>query len=526
MQRSALNSLAALLLVLALAAAFRLPALGTARPMHGDEANQAVRAGILLETGRYEYDPHEHHGPTLYYGVLPVLWLCGVHRLAEAEEWQFRLLPVLFSLAGIALLWRWRSASGSLAVVFAGLFIAISPVQTYYARYFIQESLFVFFSFCILVLVREYFQKPDARRAFLIGVLIGLLHATKETSILVIASLFAAAGIVYGLKRTRIEKPVIREGMRHACWLLLGTVVVVVMLFSSFFTHWRGPMDALLTYSSYFTRAEGTGSTALHDKPWYYYFSLLLHTHRMAGPHWSEAPLLLLGIAGLSMGLLGRGLPIGADTQSQRLLAVYALLLSVLYAAIPYKTPWNLLPFYFPLLLLAGLGAAGLLEGAWRFRRPLLRLAGTGTLLLLVGLTLFWMARLNWASNHTYAADIRNPYVYAHTSSALMRLVERVDQIRAVSPGGVLGPVYIIKPDGDYWPLPWYLRKFDRVGYWQRMPLLEGIPFIIADPRLQTELEKQLDSGYHVEMHALRPDVKLLAYIRNDLWEAFMATRR
>ena len=27
------------------------------RPMHADEGNQAVRTGLLLETGHYRYDP-------------------------------------------------------------------------------------------------------------------------------------------------------------------------------------------------------------------------------------------------------------------------------------------------------------------------------------------------------------------------------------------------------------------------------------------------------------------------------------
>ncbi len=41
------------------------------RPMHHDEANQAVKFGQLLESGRYVYDRNEHHGPTLYYFSLP-----------------------------------------------------------------------------------------------------------------------------------------------------------------------------------------------------------------------------------------------------------------------------------------------------------------------------------------------------------------------------------------------------------------------------------------------------------------------
>ena len=60
------------LVAIALAAglALRLARLDV-RPMHHDEANQAVKFGALLERGEYRYDFHDHHGPTLYYLTLP-----------------------------------------------------------------------------------------------------------------------------------------------------------------------------------------------------------------------------------------------------------------------------------------------------------------------------------------------------------------------------------------------------------------------------------------------------------------------
>ena len=62
--------------VLAVSAALllRLPELAR-RPMHHDEANQAVRCGELQQTCVYRYDPVDHHGPTLYYFSLPLAWL-------------------------------------------------------------------------------------------------------------------------------------------------------------------------------------------------------------------------------------------------------------------------------------------------------------------------------------------------------------------------------------------------------------------------------------------------------------------
>src|SRR5512145_1932049 len=75
------------------------------RPMHADEANQAVKLGELLETGRYAFDPRDHHGPTLYYAALPVAWLRGRTTLAVLDETTARLTPALLGVVSVMLLW-------------------------------------------------------------------------------------------------------------------------------------------------------------------------------------------------------------------------------------------------------------------------------------------------------------------------------------------------------------------------------------------------------------------------------------
>lgn len=55
----------ALLLALAGAIALRLPNLA-ARPLHNDEAVNAIKVTELWQHGRYAYDPDEYHGPALH----------------------------------------------------------------------------------------------------------------------------------------------------------------------------------------------------------------------------------------------------------------------------------------------------------------------------------------------------------------------------------------------------------------------------------------------------------------------------
>src|SRR5205814_3536460 len=74
------------------------------RPMHHDEANQAIKFGDLLERGDYRYDYRDHHGPTLYYLTLPSAWFGGRYTLASLDEATLRRVPVVFGVATILLL--------------------------------------------------------------------------------------------------------------------------------------------------------------------------------------------------------------------------------------------------------------------------------------------------------------------------------------------------------------------------------------------------------------------------------------
>jgi predicted membrane-bound mannosyltransferase len=80
----------------------------------------------------------------------------------------------------------------------------------------------------------------------------------------------------------------------------------------------------------------------------------------------------------------------------------------------------------------------------------------------------------------------------------------------------------IIVPGSDYWPLPWYLRRFTSVGYWSEPPDEPDAAMIVTTPALEADLDAALSNSYRKEYFGLRPDVLLLTYIRADLWEKFL----
>jgi len=487
------------------------------RPMHHDEANQAVRTGILLETGVYRYDPEDHHGPSLYYLSLPLVRLAAGRDFSATNEVVFRMLPALFGVAMIPLLLGLRGALSFGALALAALFIAVSPAMVFYSRFYIQEMLLVFFMLAAIVSGWRYLVRPSTGRAVLTGAFIGLMFATKETSVLAYTAA-AVALLVVGLSdRSAARELLSRIKWRHLGWALLAGFGIASLLFTSFLTHPSGLVDVVKSFEIYLSRGLGN---SLHIHPWYFYLKPLFHQHEGRGPHWTETTILILALIGIALAIR-RPDPAAGNPHFVRFLAVYTVVLTLLYALIPHKTPWNLLPFLAAMTLLAGFAAAALLNrvrGAW-----VRTLIGA---LLAVGIT-----HLTWLSvqaNFRYFADPVNPYVYSHTTADFLNLIDRIEQIAAVSPEGRAMLIEVVADPYSMWPLPWYLRRFPNVGYWEdpRQVPKDPVPAVlITTPELEPELSERLASGFQGEFYGLRPSVLLLTYIRADLWESFIETR-
>ncbi len=504
----------AMLALLALAASLRLPRLAE-RPMHHDEANQAYRFGILLERGTYHYDANDHHGPTLYYLTLPSAWLAGARNFAQTNEATYRIVPVCFGLLLILCTPLLRNGTGRLAAAAAALFAAISPAMAYYSRFYIQETLLLFFTFLAIAAGWRSVRTGSRGWALAAGLAAGLMFATKETAVLAYAAMAGAVLACMAAGRAR------HLPLRNMALAGGAALAVAYLLFSSFLTHPGGPLDAILAFKGYLSRGSGLGTVHVH--PWYFYLEMLVRYRFDGGPVWSEGLAFGLGIAGCAA-IATRNLPRGCDSGFAGFLMAYTLLLTAIYSAIPYKTPWCLLSFLHGWILLAGIGAAALLEGCWNAtpKRGLARTATTAALVLLL-MPVAGTLRLAQRTVSTYAADYRNPYAYAQTVPDFMRLVRRVGELAAADAKGIEIHIQVIAAPDQTWPLPFYLRRYPNVGYWAEG---EGVPkwprpgLIIsaADPAADEE-------GFVTEYYGLRPDTLLALHIPRPLWEAFLATR-
>jgi predicted membrane-bound mannosyltransferase len=103
-------------------------------------------------------------------------------------------------------------------------------------------------------------------------------------------------------------------------------------------------------------------------------------------------------------------------------------------------------------------------------------------------------------------------YVYAHTRRETLKLVDAIDVIAKRKQGGQTG-ITIVSP--DYWPLPWYLRDYSRVGYFGRMAD-SSEPLIVASSSQVDEVRQKFGGSYRQvgSTFALRPGVDLVLFER------------
>ena len=534
-------------------------------PLHHDEGVNGNFLVRLVREGYYHYDPANYHGPTLYYFAAVVAWILKpfVGTNASLTTFGIRLVPALFGLATIALIFTLRRNLGTIATLSAGLLLAISPGAVYLSRYFIHETLFVFFTLGMVVALLKYFEKPHPVYLILAGLSAALLFATKETAMISVAVLVISLVVtqVYcsfwrSIDNTTKKKKrdagsakdrdyrtfVERAGGSSmlAVWLVVALAVFTaayVLFYSSFFTNYpQGVYDSLKTFQ-FWTK---TGQEAHKHSPATYIWWLLEQ----------ESPLLVLGAMGAIIAVLK---PVKSFAVFS---ALWAFGLLAAYSLIAYKTPWLALNFIIPLALTSGVAIEWFYDelGKGEMSKRLRWFAVAGLILLAIG-PLPGVARVTdevaySATSDTFkglaSLDIHGKtfipgyqtfdlnflnydndnryyvYVYAHTRREILKLLDEINKVAERTHQGSETGITIVSP--DYWPLPWYLRDYKRVGYHGHMtPSTE--PIIIAKQEQAAEVQatfgdryQQIQSDFNTAgSFPLRPGVDLLLYTRREL---------
>ena len=516
------------------------------RPFHSDEGVNSFFLRNLFDRNHYHYDPANYHGPFLYYiGLIP-FYLLGM------SDFSFRLLPVLFGIMIIALLYPLRKKLGWVGLLTSGLLIAVSPADSFFARDTIHETYLVFFSLATVVSFFLYGESRKSRYIYFAAASMAFTVTIKETYIIIFTVFgisiagayifewflsYFSKGRPYGINgeddhRRDVRRPYCRSlffSFIKECWqrkyvivISLGIFILINFLFySSFFTYYEG-VKGILTTLMIWTKT-GTHDAGGHAKPFIYYFTILRKY---------EFPILVLGACGILYSFKTK-------QKFAIFVGLWSFFMFLIYSMIPYKTPWLVINFTIPLAVSAGIFVnemyVTLMGKVTNSMSKALRADGNivpnGVVVSgkpagrVWRLVLFYLVYVPMFGFFCYQSVIFNFYdydddryelVYVQTSRDIFNLIDTLDELSEVG-----GKDMVINVVGDsYWPLPWYLRDYKNAKFWGKMISNPNSPVILARKNQAKELEEKLKGSYKTRLFEMRPSVWFVAHIQKGLYEA------
>ncbi len=472
----------------------------TRRPMHADEATGARITAMRMESAGGNFNPKHHHGPLLADLTIPVCRMRGEGGWQQMSKESLRMVTVIAGCLTVLVPLLLRRRFGDAPALLAAALLATSPLLVYFSRMFIHESLLALFGMLVVAVVLRW------PRWGLPGLMLGLMYAAKETFVISVLAWGGALVLLALENRKAIDRAWLRD-MVVRWWRpmwITGAVALVVSLvsYTHGFTHWRGAVDAVRTYFVYET-------VVGHDKPITYYLSLLCWPSQAGGVWWYGTPVVLLAILGYARSFCS---DVSVERRCLiRFLAYAAVGHVVIYSLIAYKTPWLMCLPWAHVCWLAGFGVMGGSRS-----RTLAWVAAVVAVAALV--TQVHQSRL---ATGRLESDARSPYAYVPTRQDIEGLAEWLGELRELQSGSERGVVAVV--GSDYWPLPWYLREFERIGYWpEPTPEVEALPIILAMPEAVARLSASTRDSHEFLPRGLRDEVPVVLFLRKDLWKAWM----
>jgi len=458
-------------LILLVAAIARLTLLGM-KPPHFDEGVNGWFVDQMTHTGYYHYDPTNYHGPFHFY----VLFLA--QRLLGRHIWALRLPLALASVAAVWLSARFERFIGRGAALWAAAAMAVSPACIFYGRYAIHEYWLVLSLMACAWGLAGLWQSGE--RQCLWAVWIGLTGAvlTKETYAIHLGCCALALPLVWLLGR--LSPAAEADGAARQQWtgrdMLLGALMFagcVAFFYSGAFMDLKGLKGLYTTFSAWAeTGRKGNG----HEKPWFYWLTLLWRYE------WPAC-----------LGLLAALLTVWPRTpRFPRALAIYGCGALAAYSIIRYKTPWCIVSLTWPFLLLFGTRtAAAVRKLGWP--------AAAAAAVLLA-------ANLAYATvlNFFRYTDATEPYVYVQTFNDINKLMNPLNALVARNGANyqMTGNIMV----DSYHPLPWLLGDFPHIGYYNDddTPSTMDADFLLVEDTRIDDVEQALHDAYFTEPLTLR----------------------
>lgn len=443
------------------------------KPPHFDEGVNGWFSDRMRETGYYAYDPTNYHGPLHFYLVFAGQMLFG------RELWALRLPAILASIGCVWLMFRFGRFFGKNAVLWAAAAMAVSPAYVFFGRYSIHESGMVFFLMATVWGVLEIWRSGSRIGWFVVVAGLTGMILTKETVVIHAGCLVLAGGVLWLWERVFPSDPPMpiakcQWSARDTSIALILGIGVILTLYSGFFHDWSLVQGIATTVWAWFSTGVVEGGHAKTDYdfgPLNFYWIAL-----MARYEWPA-------LAGVAMCFR----LIWPSPSQLRYLAIYASGTLLAYSIITYKTPWCIIVMLWPFLIVLGAGVEELRR--WRPAFAVVAPVAAAAAILVSVWPCLW---LNFRSH----SDPKEPYVYVQTFPEIRLLTDPLIEAARRDPRNheMIGQLLL----DSYYPLPWMLGEFTRVGYYSEdnWPARLDGTFIAAEESKADRVEALLQGSY------------------------------
>ncbi len=516
-------------LILLFALLIRLFDLGE-RVFHHDESIHASFTLKLLETGQYKYDP-AYHGPFLFHSTAVIFHFLGIN------DTTARLIPVFFGVAAILLLFLLKKELGERGVLWSAFLLSFSPSMVYFSRFFRNDMIIVFCTLATVIGGIRYLENlhSSKRYPYLILVTFSLAIAvsSKENAYLVILMFGAYAGIYFlyrlysdwkkeklGLKKTLFLKisaisPFLPE------ILISGTlfVFIVMLFYTSLF---RTPETLFSIVERAFSHWMEMHRIERIGGPFYFYVPILLVY---------ESPILIFGIAGIVHFLKKQG----KNASFFLFVSYWAIASLLLYSYLQEKVPWLVVHIVLPFGILAGaylgdffsrmpgrrqenFSDAGVISSGtdkkftsgMKYSRAHILIAGILIFTLIISLAQCISV------NFYRSMDPDELMTYSQASPDIRELMEKIG---GFNQGPETLRIAVVDSENLYWPLPWYLRDYEKAAYYTEPPAKAEYDAIIVPVayRMYDKIPKEKYASYNF---FLRPGKEFILYYNKKLENA------
>ncbi|MDA0182122.1 TIGR03663 family protein [Solirubrobacter phytolaccae] len=416
--------------ILVLGLIVRFIALGE-RAFHHDESQDAYFSYLFRQTGDYEYNPLLH-GPFRFYLTALMYVVFG------DTDFTARLAPALMGAAMIPMCWGLRNQLGRVAAAVAAVFLAFGPSFLYFSRFAREDIYFASLTLALIVVIWRGIDHPRRYHPALIGILLALLFATKESTFITLFAMgtfFIFAFVIPEWRRALIRALTI-PGWDGWGWFVAAFAIVYTLTFTTFLTHPSG-ISGIYDGLDYWLGQHGVKRG---NEPFEFYTWILTTI---------EWPMLILGAIG--------AVPLWKRNSMFAAFLVWYFVVSFgVYSWAGEKFAWLVLHPLLPVILLAGVGLQAIWQarGAWRV------VGGA-----VAAVAIVYVALSSWWVNHDRGADPREFLVSTQSSEQVKQVADQVHALaESRGPGAPPLTVTVDSAEGATFPYAWYFRHL-QAGY-------------------------------------------------------------